>query len=82
LSHFSERFIGQGIPVENGTAFFLSPRFDLASHAFMLELASPSTSKIGARLKEKAKEKAEFQPPVSKLKRARRFHLSLSLYRR
>ncbi len=47
--------------------FFMSPRFDLAPNAFMLDMAYPSASKIVRNLQEKWKEKAplpaDLQPP-------------------
>lgn len=38
--------------------FFMSPRFDLAPNAFMLDMAYPSASKIVRKLQERLKEKA------------------------
>jgi hypothetical protein len=47
--------------------FFMSPRFDLAPNAFMLDMAYPSASKIVRNLQERLKAKAplppELQPP-------------------
>lgn len=48
--------------------FFMSPRFDLAPNAFMLDLAYPSASKIVRNLQRRWEEKAplppDLQPPV------------------
>lgn len=48
--------------------FFMSPRFDLATNAFMLDMAYPSASKIVRNLQERLKEKAplppDLQPPL------------------
>lgn len=47
--------------------FFMSPRFDLAPNAFMLDMAYPSASKIVRKLQERLKEKAplpsDLRPP-------------------
>lgn len=51
--------------------FFMSPRFDLAPNAFMLDMAYPSASKIVHNLQERLKSKAplppDLQPPSSGL---------------
>ncbi len=44
--------------------FFMSPRFDLAPNAFMLDLAYPSASKVIHNLQEKLKEKAPLPPAL------------------
>ncbi len=48
--------------------FFMSPRFDLAPNAFMLDMAYPSASKIVHNLQERLKEKAplpaDLLPPL------------------
>lgn len=44
--------------------FFMSPRFDLAPNAFMLDLAYPSASKIVRNLQERWKEKAPLPPDL------------------
>ncbi len=44
--------------------FFMSPRIDLASNAFMLDMAYPSASRIVRNLQEKLKEKAPLPPDL------------------
>ncbi len=44
--------------------FFMSPRFDLAPNAFMLDLAYPSASKIVRNLQERLKAKAPLPPDL------------------
>jgi hypothetical protein len=44
--------------------FFMSPRFDLAPNAFMLDMAYPSASKIVRNLQERLKEKAPLPPDL------------------
>lgn len=44
--------------------FFMSPRFDLAPNAFMLDLAYPSASKIIRNFQERLKEKAPLPPDL------------------
>jgi hypothetical protein len=44
--------------------FFMSPRFDLAPNAFMLDMAYPSASKIVHNLQERLKEKSPLPPDL------------------
>ena len=44
--------------------FFMSPRFDLATNAFMLDMAYPSASRIVRNLQERLKEKAPLPPDL------------------
>ncbi len=44
--------------------FFMSPRFDLAPNAFMLDMAYPSASKIVRNLQERLKEKSPLPPDL------------------
>lgn len=44
--------------------FFMSPRFDLAPNAFMLDMAYPSASKIVHNFQERLKEKAPLPPDL------------------
>jgi hypothetical protein len=44
--------------------FFMSPRFDLAPNAFMLDMAYPSASKIVRKFQERLKEKAPLPPDL------------------
>lgn len=44
--------------------FFMSPRFDLAPNAFMLDMAYPSASKMIRHLQERLKEKSPLPPDL------------------